>query len=40
MDGKHMIAECRRLNGQYRRTRQDMNLCITNFHGVLAPANK
>ncbi|KAK3291033.1 uncharacterized protein B0H64DRAFT_50921 [Chaetomium fimeti] len=39
MDGKYMIAECKRLNGQYRRTRQDMNLCVTNFRGVLAPAN-
>lgn len=40
MDGKHLITECRRLNGQYMRTRQDMNLCITNFKGALAPANK
>ncbi|KAH6649435.1 Cyanovirin-N [Chaetomium tenue] len=39
MDGKYMIAECRKTNGQYMRTRQDMNLCITNFNGILAPAN-
>jgi hypothetical protein len=34
-----MIAECKRYNGQYMRTRQDMNLCVTNEFGTLKPGN-
>jgi hypothetical protein len=40
MDGKYMIAECRKINGQYIRTRQDLNACMTNSWGNLQPAKK
>ena len=35
MENNLMIAECRQINGEYRRSRQDMNLCITNSFGNL-----
>jgi hypothetical protein len=35
-----MVAECRQNDGNYRRTSQDLNLCIANFSGKLASANK
>ncbi len=35
MEGSLMIAECKKTNGQYMRSRQDMNLCITNSSGKL-----
>jgi hypothetical protein len=40
MDGKYMVAECRKINGQYIRTRIDMNLCMTDSWGNLRPAQK
>ncbi|KAK4169732.1 hypothetical protein QBC43DRAFT_283292 [Cladorrhinum sp. PSN259] len=28
LDGSHLVANCRRSDGSYLRSRQDMNLCI------------
>ncbi|KAG7289315.1 hypothetical protein NEMBOFW57_005682 [Staphylotrichum longicolle] len=39
MDGSKMVAECKRWNGSYMRSRQDMNLCMTNSYGTLKPGN-
>jgi hypothetical protein len=35
-----MVAECRRNNGSYRKTSQNLNLCVANYKGKLASANK
>jgi hypothetical protein len=35
-----MVAECRRNNGSYRKTSQDLNLCVANRNSKLASANK
>jgi hypothetical protein len=39
MDGSKLVAECKRWNGSYMRSRQDMNLCMTNSYGTLKPGN-
>ena len=39
MEGSRMITECKKVNGQYLRSRHDLNLCITNSFGTLKPAN-
>ncbi len=39
MEDNLMIAECLKPTGEYMRSRQDMNLCITNTHGQLEPGN-
>jgi hypothetical protein len=38
--GYYMVAECRRNNGSYRKTSQNLNLCVANYKGKLASANK
>ena len=40
MQENYMIAECKKANGQYMRTRQDMNLCLANSNGNLRVGNK
>jgi hypothetical protein len=41
IEGNHyMIDECRKNNGAYRRTRQDLNLCVGNFDSKMGSANK
>jgi hypothetical protein len=39
MEGSRMITECKKINGQYLRSRHDLNLCIANSFGALKPAN-
>ncbi|KAK4040427.1 hypothetical protein C8A01DRAFT_35569 [Parachaetomium inaequale] len=39
MEGNLMITECKKANGQYMRSRQDMNLCIGNSFGTLRAAD-
>jgi hypothetical protein len=38
--GHYMVAKCRNDKNEYPLTRHDLNLCITNRGGQLAPANK
>jgi len=41
-DGHYMVATCKRKDGSYMRTRQDMNLCIGYYKssGVLLGQDK
>ncbi|VBB86204.1 Putative protein of unknown function [Podospora comata] len=40
MEGdRYMVATCRTKSGGWRRTRQDMNKCITNLNGNLLAWN-
>ncbi|KAK4202184.1 hypothetical protein QBC40DRAFT_252449 [Triangularia verruculosa] len=39
MENQYMIAECRTKSGGWRRSRQDMNKCVTNLNGQLLAWN-
>ncbi|KAK4461484.1 Cyanovirin-N [Cladorrhinum samala] len=37
MDNKFLVATCKKKNGSWLKTRQDMNLCIINRDGFMSP---